>query len=82
MYTRMKDYQCRQCEKTFSDNANLKIHLKTHTWENLIKAANVKEVSHKIPILKNIYEYILERNIFNAANEKMLSHMIPLLKTM
>ena len=59
MHTRKKYYQCSQCENTFFDNTNLKIHLKTHTWGKPYQNSHVKEVSHKIPILKNISHMIL-----------------------
>jgi len=69
-HAREKPYKCSQCEKTFSDNNNLKIHLKIHTGERSYQYSQCDKAFFGNAILKNICEHILEKNFTIVINAK------------
>ena len=57
-------------KKTFSDNNNLKIHLKIHTGERSYQYSQCDKAFFGNAILKNICEHILEKNFTIVINAK------------
>ena len=74
-----KPYKCNQCEKIFS-NTNIKIHLMIHTGERPYQCSQCDKAFSDKAILKNIWEYILEKNFINIVNGKRHYQIISILK--
>ena len=53
-----KPYQCVQCDKAFSKQVSLSIHLRIHT----------EEKPHTYQILNYIWRYVMERNHISVLN--------------
>ena len=50
-----KSYQCTYCEKNFSQNSNLRSHLRTHNDEKTYKCGHcIKAYTHSRKLIKHI----------------------------